>query len=292
MFSLSAVLNQMRSLFDHLINVRLAHTVQTDIMNKTITLDMHFFENAAFYDKLQSAQQEVNWRPVSIVNSSFLIVQDLLSLVSLLVLLLNFGPIVLLLLVASIPSFIAQMRYSTLYFRLLTWHAPEFRRKLYWEHLLTQDTSMKEIKLFGLGKPLLQRYSEQFWKFYGEDAALAQRRTLASVLWGLLATACYYSAYAWTVYRTLQGAITLGDLTLYLAVLRQAQGSFQGLFNSIGQIYEGSLFMTNLFNFLKLEPEKSPTHKEAKPMPPTIKHGIEFRDVWFKYPEQEEWALQ
>ncbi len=293
LITLTTVLSQLRTLLDHLINARLAHSVQNQIMAKALTLDLHYFENAKFYDKMQNAQREVNWRPVSIVNSSFLMVQDVITLVSLGVLLTAFGPIVALLLFgAAVPSFIAQMRYSKLYFRLLTWHSPDFRRKSYWESLLTLDSSMKEIKLFGLGNPLLGRYNRLFNEFYREDAALAKRKTIIATLWGIFATAGYYGAYGWVVYRTLEGAITLGDLTLYLAVLRQGQGSFTGLFHSLGEIYEGSLFMSNLFGFLKLKPQTEAKHQASRPVPEKFQTGFEFRNVSFRYPDREDWAIR
>lgn len=293
LFALYAVLSQINSYLEHIINARLTHSIQMEIMRKAISLDLHFFEDAAFYDKLQNAQREVNYRPLSIINNSFLMVQNFITLLSLALLLVSFGPLVVLLLFGAVlPSFVAQLRYSKLYFRLLTWHAPEFRRKAYWEHLLTVDSSMKEIKLFGLGEPLLHRYDKQFWELYNEDAALARRRTVMSGSWSLVAVVIYYGAYALTVYRTLNGELTLGDLTLYLMVLRQSQGSFQGLFYSMGQIYEGSLFMSNLFSFLKLEATTDAPNPQARPMPHPIRQGIEFRNIWFRYPDREEWALR
>ncbi|HEX2913852.1 MAG TPA: ABC transporter ATP-binding protein [Chloroflexia bacterium] len=293
LFALNSSMLQVRTLLDHLLNARLTHHVQTTIIRKALTLDLHFFENSSYYDQLQNAQREVNWRPLSIVRSSFLLAQDTIQLISLLALLIAFGPIVALLLFgAALPSFVAQMRYSRLYFRLLTWHAPEFRLKSYWEQLLTVDSSMKEIKLFGLGAPLLRRYEDQFWKFYREDTALAGRRTFMSIMWGVLAALSYYGAYAWTIYRTLRGELTLGDLTLYLTVLRQSQGSFQGIFSSLGEIYEGSLFMSNLFGFLKLKPLIASADEGQRPVPHPIRQGIEFCNVSFRYPGSQEWALR
>jgi ATP-binding cassette, subfamily B, bacterial len=286
-------LNQIRSLLEHIINAKLAHLIHTKIMRRAVTLDLHYFEDAAFYDKLQNAQREVNWRPLGVVNSSFLLMQDAITLLSAGVLLAAFGPLITLLLFAAvIPSFVAQLRYSKLYFRLLTWHAPEFRRKSYLEHLLTVDSGMKEIKLFGLGEPLLKRYDDMFRDFYNRDTRLAKRRTFIGSLWAMLVVASYYFAYGWMVFRTLNGEITLGDLTLYLMILRQSQGSFQGLFYSIGEIYEGSLFMSNLFGFLSIQPDIRETGTDSPSVPRPLRQGIEFRDVSFRYPGRADWALR
>jgi ATP-binding cassette subfamily B protein len=160
----------------------------------------------------------------------------------------------------------------------------------YLEHLLTVDHSAKEIKLFGLGEPLLKRYQEFFWKFYREDTNLARRRSVISVLWGLLASASYYGAYAWIVWRTVSGTITIGDMTFYLTLFRQSQATFQGIFYNTGQLYESGLFLQNLFGFLSLAPQM--ISGKGRKVPRPITRGIEFRDVSFRYPDREEWALK
>jgi ATP-binding cassette, subfamily B, bacterial len=291
LLTVGSVLTQLRSLAEHMLNARLGNTINTAIIRKSLALDLQFFEDAQFYDKLQNARRESNWRAMSIINTSFNLVQNLITLASFAVGLLAFSPLVALVLFgATLPSFVVQTRYSRLNFRLLTWRAPESRRMSYLEHLLTVDSSAKEIKLFGLGEPLLKRYQELFWKFYGEDEALARRRSLLSVLWGLLASASYYGAYAWIVWRTVSGTITIGDMTFYLTLFRQSQGTFQGLFYNAGQLFESGLFLENLFGFLNLAPQMI-TGKGRK-VPRPITQGIEFRDVSFRYPDREEYALR
>jgi ATP-binding cassette, subfamily B, bacterial len=267
------------------------NTINVAIMRKALVLDLHYFEDAAFYDKLQNASHEAPFRSMLMVNTSFMLVQGLLTLVSLLVVLLSFSlMITLLLLAATLPAFIAQIRNSNEYYGFRIGHTPESRRMIYWQHLLTVDHSAKEVKLFGLGEPLLARYQELFWKFYGEDVRLTRKRGLSSVLWGLLSSTSFYAAYGWIVWRTLEGAITLGDMTLYLALCGQAQGTFQGLFFNLGQLYESGLFMENLFSFLGIQPQAQYAAQPRR-APRPIKEGIEFRRVSFRYPGREEWAL-
>jgi len=291
LLTLGAVLSQGRSLVEHMLNARLGNTINTAIIRKALALDLHYFEDAQFYDKLQNARRESNWRALNIINTSFNLLQSAITLATFAVGLLAFSPLIALVLFgATIPSFIAQTHYSRLNFRLLTWRAPEARRMSYLEHLLTVDSSVKEIKLFGLGEPLLQRYQDLFWKFYREDEHLARRRSLISTLWGVLASVSYYGAYAWIIWRTVGGQITIGDMTFYLTLFRQSQGTFQGLFYNTGQLFESGLFLENLFDFLALTPQMRAG--EGRKVPRPIAQGIEFRDVSFRYPDREEWALR
>jgi ATP-binding cassette subfamily B protein len=289
--TLGAVLGQGRTLVEHVLHARLSNAINGAIIRKSLVLDLHFFENAEFYDKLENARREADWRAMSILNDGFMVVQNIITLASFVVLLFAFSPFVaLLLLVATLPLFVAQTRFSELRFRLLTWRAPESRRMMYLERLLTNNDSAKEIKLFGLGEPLLKRYQELFWKFYREDTAMAKRRSLISIGFGFLTSLSFYVAYAWIVFRTITGAITLGSMTLYLSVFRQSQGTFQGLLYNVNSLYESALFMSNLYGFLELTPEMPVAGKPRK-VPLPIAQGIEFRNVSFKYPNREGWAL-
>ena len=288
----TAGIGQARSLTEHILHARLNFTLNTRLIRKALSLDLSHFENAEFYDKLQNARREADWRALQIMNNGFYFVQNTITLLSFAALLFRFNALLALILFgATIPAFIAQSQYAQLNFRLLSWRAPEARRMSYLEYLLTVDTSVKEVKLFGLGEPLLGRYADLFWKFMREDQALAQKRSLASFGWGLLATLSYYFAYGWIVYRTVEGGITLGDMTLYLSIFRQSQNVFQSLFFGLSDLYENALFMSNLFAFLDLKP-LMPISATPIALPNPIEHGIEFRNVSFRYADRNDYALR
>jgi ATP-binding cassette subfamily B protein len=289
----SAIMSQMRRLAEHVLNARLSHHINTEIIRKALVLDLHYFEDADFYDKLQNARRESDMRALGIINGGFMVIQNVITLVSTGILLLAFNPwIAVLLFGATVPSFIAQNKYSSLYFRLLSWRAPEARRMNYFEHVLTVDTSAKEVKLFGLGEPLLKRYTDTFWKIFEEDEHLARRRSWISLFWGVVASVSYYAAFAWIIYGTINGNVPIGTgLVTYIALLRNSQSTFQGLFDNLNRLYENGLFMDNLFSFLNLTPQMAPI-ANPHPMPAKLVQGLEFRDLSFRYPDREDWALR
>ncbi len=285
---LQAANSQARTFAEHVLHSRLNLEINTRIIRKAIDLDLTYFENAEFYDKLQNARREADWRGLQIVNGGFYLFQNAITLVSFGALLFRFSPLLaLILFVATIPAFIAQSQFAELSFRVLSWRAPEARKLQYLEYLLTDYDAVKEVKLFGLGDPLLGRYANLFWKFLREDQRIAQRRSLASFGWGLLATLSYYASYAWIVYRAAGGVITLGDMTLYLGIFRASQNTFEAIFLGLSELYENGLFMSNLFAFLELEPQMVVAAKPL-PVPRHLARGIEFRNVSFRYPKNDE----
>ena len=292
LFLLSTALNHSRRLIQQLIQLQLANRIRTDIIRKALTMDLASFEQPDFYDRLQNARREGGYKPVELINDSFLIVQNLITLMSFAALMLRFSPwLVLILLGTSIPSFIAETRFSEQGFRLLTRRAPETRQINYLSRLLTEDTAAKEIKLFNLGETLLRRYITLFDKFFREDRSLALRRAVAGFSLGLIATMGFYGSYAWIVWRTVQGSISLGDMTLYLSIFRQGQSTFQSILAAVGNIYENNLFMANYFEFLDVKPQMTLTGADKKP-PAVFRQGIEFRGVGFRYPDSDEWVLR
>ena len=292
LFLLNTGLNHARRLIQQLIQLQLANRIRGEIIQKALTLDLAFFEHPDFYDRLQNARRESGYKPVDLINDTFLIVQNTITLISFAVLLLRFSPwLVIILLVTSIPAFIAETRFSEEGFRLLTRRAPETRQINYLSRLLTEDTSAKEIKLFNLGETLLARYMTLFEKFFHEDKSLALRRAVAGFGLGLIATLGFYGSYAWIVWHTVQGKISLGDMTLYLTIFRQGQSTFQAILSGVGSIYENNLFMANLFDFLGLKPQMGVAARNQGLSVP-LRSGIEFRRVGFRYPDSEEWALR
>ncbi len=292
LFLLSAAFNHGRRLIQQLIQLQLANRIRAEIIGKALTLDLAYFEDSDFYDRLQNARREGGYKPVELINDTFLIVQNSITLISFALLMLRFSPwLVVVLLATSIPSFIAETRYSERGFRLLTRRAPETRQVNYLSRLLTEDTAAKEIKLFNLGGTLLDRYTTLFDKFFEEDKSLALRRATAGFGLGLIATLGFYGSYAWIVWYTVQGKISLGDMTLYLTIFRQGQSTFQSILAAVGNIYENNLFMANFFEFLCLEPLMKITGQKRKLSLP-LRGGIEFRDVGFRYPDSGEWALR
>ena len=108
-------------------------------------MDLSFFEHPDFYDRLQNARREGGYKPVELINDTFQIMQNMITLISFAVLLLRFSPwLVVILLATSIPAFIAETRFSEQGFRLLTCRAPETRQINYLSRLLTEDGASRK----------------------------------------------------------------------------------------------------------------------------------------------------
>ena len=290
----SAVLDRGLSLTRELLRANLGNLLNERILKKALELELRHFEDSDTYDKMQNARREANSRPLALVMDAFSIVRNLVTLSTYAVLLVSLSPwSVVVLVVASIPAFIAEARLAEQGFRLYSWRAPEGRKLNYLEWILTRDNHVKEVKVFGLGPLVLGRYRTLFQKFFQEDRALALRRMGWGLGLGLLSLGAFYGCYLFVVDQAVRGPLTLGDMALYLMVFRQGQASFQGILSSVGSMYEGALFMSNLFAYLEIPTgQEAPRLLPAKTAPRGRGNAIELRNVSFRYPGKEAWALR
>ena len=146
-----------------LLRAQLGQRVNEMILQKALTLDLRHFEDSEFYDKLTRARREASTRPLSLVMSSFGLVQNGIALLSFGTLLAQFSPwAVAVLLLAGLPSFVAEAKFSGDAFRLFRWRSPETRMQMYLETVIAREDHAKEVKLFELGPRLLERYRAIF----------------------------------------------------------------------------------------------------------------------------------
>src|SRR6202789_3922421 len=270
------------SLAQSLLRAQLGQRVNVMILEKALTLDLTQFEDSEFYDKLTRARREASSRPLSLVMRTFGLLQNAISLVSFGGLLIRFSPwAVALLILAGLPAFLAEAKFSGEAFRLFRWRAPESRMQIYLESVLARDENAKEVKLFELGPRLLDRYREIFTRLYREDRDLTLRRDSWGFGLGLVGTAALYGGYVWIAAETVLGAMTVGQMTMYLMLFRQGQTAVSAALSAVSGLYEDNLYLSNLFEYLE-QPVRgsSGTHKEG----PSPGDGIRFENVEFVYP--------
>jgi len=276
-----------------LLGARLGLDINVKILGKALALDLRHFEDPDFYDQLTRARREASSRPISVVTESFQLLQNVLTLAGYIGLLIRFsGWAVLGLVVAAVPATVAEMRFSALAFRLRNWRSPDSRRLLYLEYVLANDDHAKEVKLFGLGPMLLDRYRSLGETFYLEDRKLAIQRAGWGTTLSLLATGAFYVSYAVMAVATAAGKLTLGLMTLYIVAFRQGQQAFQSMLAAIGGMYEDNLYMSNLFAYLAIPTGRALPPPEPAALPAAVEEGIRFEDVGFRYPDTQGWALR
>jgi ATP-binding cassette subfamily B protein len=269
------------SIIQSLFRGLLGHRVNMMILEKAQTLSLSQFEDSELYDKLVRARREASTRPLGLVNKTFGLLQNAISLAGFTVLLIQFSPwIIILLIVAALPGFIAETFFSNKAFGLFRWRSPEAREQNYLETLIAREDNVKEMKLFGLSRLFTNRYTTIFKKLYGEDRNLIIRRDSWGLVMDVFASIVFYGAFAWVIVSTVVGHTTIGEMTMYLMVFKQGQAAIKASLSAISGMYEDNLYLSNLYEFLD-QPELEGSGSVQEGAVPN--DGVRFEHVTFYY---------
>ncbi|MBW4418207.1 MAG: ABC transporter ATP-binding protein/permease [Myxacorys californica WJT36-NPBG1] len=288
----TTVCASLSDLVNHAQSEKVTNYMQSIVHAKSIEVDLEYYENAEYHNSLQRAQQEACYRPNQILNNLVQVSQEGISLVTMIGVLvsLHWG-IAGILFVAALPAILVKLKYARVIFG---WHRRRTEMERQTEYLgwmLTDPSFAKEIRLFDLGKLFSQRFDAIRQQLYREGLTIETRQGLSSLAAQLLAATLIFAAYSFIVYQTLQGSLKLGDLVIYHEALQRGQSSLRGLLGSVSALYEDNLFLTNLYEFLELEPGiKAPAYPKLIPCP--MRSGIVFDRVSFQYGTTTRWAIK
>ncbi len=287
----SDTLGRFVSLVDSLLGDRFTNHVSIRLMEHATSLDLTSFEDPVFYDKMERARRQTTARLGMLAGLAGM-AQQLLTLISLLSAVLFYYPWLLLLLAAAtLPVFLGETHFAMLNYSMLYRYTPERRELDYLRYLGASNESAKEIKIFGIGRYLVDRSRALFERFYAENKALAIHRAWHGTLLNLIPTGAYYIAYVLIILRALTGVLSVGDLTLLVGAFSRARGIMEGLVSGLVGISEQALFIKDLFEFFETKPAIH-SNPDALPAPRPIQDGFDFQDVSFAYAGSSRNVLQ
>lgn len=272
------------------------HLVTDHVLNllhqKSVEVDLAYYEDPRYYDTLHRAQRDAPLRPTRILNNLVQMGQSGLTAIGLLALLVSVHWLLAAVLFAAVvPGFLVRLRYAGRNYRLQTRRASTERHAAYLSAVLTGVAYAKEVRLFDLGALLSGRFRDLRSQLRKERLDLSRGRTFADTFAQLAASLAVFGSYAFIAYQTFQGALTLGDLVMYFGAVQRGQSVLGALLGGLGGLYEDNLFLSNMDDFLELEPRiTAPLRSRAVPQP--IQDRIVLDAVSFRYPDSSRPLLE
>jgi ATP-binding cassette, subfamily B, bacterial len=280
---LSDILGRINTLCDSLLGDRFTDLISVRLMRHATELDLASFEDPVFYDKLERARRQTTGR-LTLLASLLNMGQDTLTLLSLSAGLIVFSPWLMVLLVAAvIPAFLGETHFTQLSYSVHYRWTPQRRMLDYIRFLGAGAQSAKEVKIFGLGGHLAQRYDELAHGIYLENKTIAIKRATLGSLLNVVSTGGYYGAYVVVLARTLAGGISIGTFTFLTGAFSRSRSYIERILAGFNDISEQAIFLKDLFEFFEMEPSIR-SLPNSLPAPRSIRDGFEFRNVGFGYP--------
>src|SRR5256885_2999305 len=275
--SLAAILVRLINYCDVVLADKYSRHISTKIMEHASKLDLTSFEDPLFYDRMERARVQGTDRIV-MIQSTGLLIQQLVTTISLAASILFFSPWILVaLIVCVVPAFLGETHFAFMGYSLNFRQTPAKREMEYLRILGGSKESAKELKLFGLSSFLVGRYSKLSNELHAQTVGLAKRRLIIGALLTILGTAGYYGSYTFVIYHTVVGVLTLRALVFMTGAIARPSTNIQAGFSTLSTIADQALVITGPLEFFGMKPT-GVSMPNAPPAPPRICKGFEILD--------------
>lgn len=290
------LLSQVLSGIEQMIRSALAENLQDHIFSlihqKSVSVDLAFYEQPEYFDHLHRARDEATHRPSELIGHVASLLRNGITLLAMGAVLARYGywlPLVLLL--STLPAFYVVLRFTLKSHEWRRRRTTEQRRAWYFDWLLTSAETAGELRLFSLGDYFQRRFTEVRERLRRERLRLDLRMHSAELAASLLALAITAGALLWMVWRVMHERGTLGDLVLFYQAFNQGQGLMRSLLDNVGQLYASSLFLGDLFEYLELDAKITSPEQPAE-APSVLRAGVTFDAVTFRYQNSARFTLK
>ncbi|MBX9725546.1 MAG: ABC transporter ATP-binding protein/permease, partial [Candidatus Obscuribacterales bacterium] len=256
-------------------------------------VDIAVLENPKFYDQLQRVQNDLTYKPVQMLMASSNLFRSSITLISLSVLIVALNPwLLLLIIVFCMPKLVMQLKNMYESWAIIDGDVPEVRRLRYYSNVLTNNSDAKEVRLFGLGGFFRKLYLDTFVDYQNRRQKIRRTHLARNTALAVLSSAGSAISYAYAVVQAVDGKYSVGTMSMYLSAIAQSEGSLASVTFMLSLIYQQTLFVNRLFEFLEISPAIPRLEpSQLKPLPMPLRDGIEFKNVSFRYPDSDRLVL-
>ena len=285
---LRRILNRLSNTVDSLAGEMVVNHIKLKLMDKAKRIDLASFDRPEFYEKLENANREAGRRPISILLATFNMISTIISMASFVVILLQIGWIApVLVLGLSLPTAIVNYHFRNKNFWYNRRRSIDRRKMDYFSGLVTNKDMVKELRIMGLSDTFIEKYNENFGKYYKGIKKLILQEGFWQIVAALLSLIADGILFFYVAYHVIAGGMQIGDYSLYTGALTTIASSISTIISSTATIYEGTLFIDNMMTFMKEKTTVVPTLDTPRVPQRHVPHTIELRDVSFRYPGTE-----
>ena len=282
---LNKIIGRINTMITGIAGELVVNHIKMKIITKADQVDLRSFDNPSFYEKLENANREAGMRPIQILSATFNVISALISAISFVAVLATLSPWApIVIICAAVPGAVVNYVYRNRNFRYMRRHSKERRAMNYYSGLMVNKDMVKEIRILGLGETFKAKYQHVFSKYYKGLKNLITKEGATQILVGLVSTVVNCALFLYVAYNVIFEGGEIGDYSLYTGALTSISGYVTTLLTSTATIYEGTLFINNMIDFVNEEVTVVASSPEPRIAQKGVHHTIEFRNVSFSYP--------
>jgi ATP-binding cassette subfamily B protein len=260
------------------------------VLDVSTRIDLLAFESPDFYDRLQRARAQGQFRALQTVNGLLGIVSAAVAALGIVLALVALQPLLVpFVLIAYVPLWIVASRNTRDLYHFTHEMTPNERQRGYLQSVLMTRDAAKEVRAFNLASFLRLRYDRLYDERIAELRKLARRRTGRSLIGSLASSGVTVGSIAMLSWLYVSGRMSLAAAGAAVFGLYQLANQLRSLNFSATSLYEATLFIRDYTSFLELEPAVEAA--EGKKPAPAGFERLSVENVSFTYPESERAAV-
>ena len=259
---------------------------------KNAELDIAMLEDADFQDRFSRIERESGRRAWGMMMPVVTIPSVLAGLLSSLVIIFSFYPLVSLGVIAlAFPVFLVDAKYIKKDYQLHEKMAPKYRLWGWLNRYLLRPRNFLEIKILKLSRPFAARVEKLQNEIFSASFKIEREKTIWQVISSLPQNIFLLVVGIFLSFWVFARQITVGSAEMILRAIGTFRSSLNELVSNILELYENYLYVNDLVWLLSLEPSLQLSQKGEK-IDQTKGLTVEFRDVSFRYTAKSPWALK
>lgn len=265
--------------------------VDREVHDRAISVDMKYYESPKYYDMLERARHGGSQRPAQIVGNTITTFRAILTLIGIFALLATIEYRLLPILLIPILIALAIRLFFTR--KLFNWRmsrAQTERRANYLDWVMTNARQAKDLRINRIGPFFRDQFRALRQQLRRDEIKIETARLWSEFGMAVLGAVVFVGASAWLLQQSLQSGRPIGDVVLFVLLLRRAEMSGQEFVGNTSKIVDDHLYLQRLFDFLSVEPSIAAPDR-ATPIPSQLGKGLEMSHVSFQYEDETRVAL-
>lgn len=262
--------------------------LDTVMMDKTSRMELSFFDSAKMGDRVRYARNNLGTM-VGMSSLVFNILSAIVNVISTLVIVCTYkwwlGFLTLALL---IPFMLYNKKHTERRLAMEKEQLRDNRKRDYYHNIFFNDNIQFEIKLNNIGSYFLNKYKEMWQKLYCINRDEDIKHRIINTLIMIFNISSEFLVLTISVFDVANKYIGIGDLQYNLSMVSRLRNQSQALTDSINRLLNDNTRLTELQDFMDIQPE---TEKSGT-LRPSNNPKIEFCNVSFRYPNAEQYVLK
>ncbi len=277
--------NTLHGYVDRLLFLSNEEVFVLEVVKKSSEIDIAVHESPRYNNLLNRVEEQGTWRAKNYIDRLFYLIQDIFQvLLAVIILFATSWKLVFVVILFSIPELIVEAKHGQVVWGIDSSNSEAKRR--YWnlKSHFQRKSDLSELKLFQNTHHFISQIRELYSKFISDQYKAEKGRIGSRALALTLSQVAIIGCIIFLAIHVVKGGLLIGTFTFLTASIWELRSAISSAFNSLARQYEDDLYMTDLIEFLDIEPKVIKPYNGIR-LDPNKTPAIEFRNVSFVYPD-------